>query len=176
MGESPLFCFSVVVIANFEMAPMEKNGTLDRITQLSEQAVSGTPIEILEVQLRGAGKARLIRIYIDKPDGVTHEDCALVSEKLGKLLDEEDTIPDDSYTLEVSSPGVERKLTKPRDFERVVGQKIKVAVREPIEGQTRFEGQLKELARGVLEIQTSSGKVLHLPLEEVQKANLKFEW
>ncbi len=176
-GRKPTFLFlSALFPASFEMAFTEKNGALDRITQLSEQAVTGTPIEIVEVQLRGAGKARLLRVYIDKPGGVTHEDCALLSERLGKLLDEEDAIPGDSYTLEVSSPGLDRKLTKPRDFERVVGQKIKVAVHQPIRGQTRFEGQLKELACGVLEIETPSGELLQVPLEQVQKANLKFEW
>ncbi|MBV8867411.1 MAG: ribosome maturation factor RimP [Acidobacteriaceae bacterium] len=158
------------------MAPIGNNGALDRITQLSAEAASGTPIEIVEVQLRGAGKARLLRVYIEKQGGVTHEDCSLISERLGRLLDEEDAVPGGSYTLEVSSPGVDRNLSQPRDFERVVGKKIKVAVHQPIGGQTRFEGQLKELARGVLAIQTPSGELLHVPLEQVQKANLKFEW
>ncbi len=158
------------------MAAIEKTELLDRITALGEQALTGTSIEIVETQLKGAGKARLLRIYIDKPGGVTHADCELLSDRLGKLLDETETIPDDSYTLEVSSPGVERKLSKPRDFERVVGQKIKLAVHQPIAGQTRLEGQLRELTNGVLALETPSGETLHVPLEQVEKANLKFEW
>jgi len=158
------------------MAVVEQSELVDRITHLAERVVTRTPVEVVEVQLRGAGKARLLRVYIDKPGGVTHDDCEMLSEGLGKLLDEEDVIPGDSYTLEVSSPGVERKLSSARDFERVKGQKVKLALREPIEGQTRFEGRLKELAEGVLAIENADGTLRHIPLAQVQKANLKFEW
>ena len=158
------------------MATAEINGLIDRITGLGERATRGTDIEIADVQLRGGGKARLLRVYIDKPGGVTHGDCELVSERLGRLLDEEDAIPGDSYTLEVSSPGVERSLSKPRDFERVIGQKIRLAVREPIHGQTRFEGKLAQFANQSLELEIPTGELLHIPFEQIQKAKLKFEW
>ncbi len=158
------------------MPAAERTGVVEKITELGERAAIGTDIEIAEVQLRGGGNARLLRIYIDKPGGVTHGDCALISERLGKLLDEEDAVPGDSYTLEVSSPGVDRKLSRPRDFERVVGQKIKLAIREPIEGQTRFEGKLAQFAEGTLELETAPGHSVQVPFEQVQKANLKFEW
>ncbi len=154
----------------------EKNGLIERLTQLSERAAGGTEIEITEVQLRGGGKARLLRVYIDKPGGVTHGDCELVSERLGRLLDEEDALPGDSYTLEVSSPGVERKLSKPRDFERAVGQKIRLSVQPAIEGQTRFEGKLVQFTGNLLEVETRPGEVVRIPLQQVHKANLKFEW
>ena len=158
------------------MPAVEKTGLTGHIESLAEQAAAGTAIEIAEVQLRGAGKARLLRVYIDKPGGVTHGDCELISERLGRLLDEEDAVPGEGYTLEVSSPGIERKLTKPRDFERVVGQKICLAVREPIEGQTHFEGKLARLAGETLELEVSPGRLVPVPLEQVHKANLKFEW
>jgi ribosome maturation factor RimP len=158
------------------MPAVENTGLTEHIESLAEQAAAGTAIEIAEVQLRGAGKARLLRVYIDKPGGVTHGDCELVSERLSKLLDEEDAVPGSSYTLEVSSPGVERKLAKPRDFERVVGQKIRLAVREPVEGQSRFEGKLAHFAGHTLALEISPGRLVHVPLEQVQKANLKFEW
>lgn len=158
------------------MTAAEKTGTVDRITALGEQAAAGTSIELVEVQLRGAGRAQLLRVFIDKPEGVTHGDCELMSERLGKLLDEEDSLLNEGYTLEVSSPGVERKLAKPRDFERVVGQKVKLALHQPIAGQTRLEGKLKEFAAGVLSLEVGSGEHLRVPLEQVQKANLKFEW
>jgi ribosome maturation factor RimP len=158
------------------MPALEQTGLIQRITELGEQAALGTGIEIVEIQLRGAGKARLLRVYIDRPGGVTHGDCQLISERLGKLLDEEDAMPGESYTLEVSSPGVERKLSKPRDFERVIGHKIRVGVQEPIEGQTRFEGKLSRFADGMLELETGPGHTVRVPLGQVQKANLKFEW
>ena len=158
------------------MPAIEQNGVMQRINELAEQAATGTGIEIAETQLRGAGKARLLRVYIDKTGGVTHGDCELISAKLSKLLDDEDAVPGEGYTLEVSSPGVERKLSKPRDFERVVGQKIRVGVQPPIEGQTHFEGRLAQFAGGVLEVETTPGRLVSVPLGQVQKASLKFEW
>jgi ribosome maturation factor RimP len=158
------------------MPAVEQSGLIQRINELGEQATSGTGIEIVEIQLRGAGRARLLRVYIDRPGGITHADCELISHRLGKLLDDEDALPGETYTLEVSSPGVERKLSKPRDFERVIGKKIRLSVREPVEGQTRFEGRLFRFADGVLELETGPEHLVHVPLDRVQKANLKFEW
>lgn len=150
---------------------------LARINVLGEQAASGTGIDIAEIELRGGGKARLLRVYIDKPGGVTHQDCEFISSRLGALLDAEDAIPGDAgYTLEVSSPGVERALKKPRDFERVVGQKVKLALKEPLEGQHRLEGTLVGFANDVLEVEIALGRRFQVPLAQVQKANLKFEW
>ena len=158
------------------MLAEEQSGLIDRLTELGEQAAAGTPIEIVEIELRGSGRARLLRVYIDKPGGVTHSDCETISERMGRLLDEQDAVPGASYTLEVSSPGLERKLSKPRDFERVVGQKIRVSVREPVDGQTHFDGKLARFADGTLEIELSPERVVQIPLERMQKAKLKFEW
>ena len=158
------------------MPALERTGLLEKITQLGEQAAIGTGIEIAEIQLRGSGKASLLRVFIYKPEGVTHGDCQMISERFGTLLDEDEALLAEGYTLEVSSPGVERKLARPRDFERVVGQKIKLAVREPIEGQTRFEGKLAEFAADALQLEIAPGQTVRVPLEQVQKANLKFEW
>lgn len=153
-----------------------KTEIIDKLTELGERAALGTPIELVEIQLRGAGKSRLLRVYIDKPGGVTHGDCEFISQHLGKLLDEEDAVPGEAYTLEVSSPGVERKLARPRDFERAIGQKIRVAVRDAIEGQTRFEGKLTGFAEGTLQMEVAPEHLVRVPLDQVQKANLKFEW
>jgi ribosome maturation factor RimP len=158
------------------MPAAEKVDLVNRITELGEQAAQGTPIEIVEIELKGGGKARLLRVYIDKPGGVTHGDCEIISERLGNLLDQDDTIPGESYTLEVSSPGVERKLTRPRDFERVIGQKVRIATREPIEGSKRLEGKLTGFASGTLELELAPDHLVRVPLEQVEKANLKFEW
>jgi ribosome maturation factor RimP len=157
------------------MPAVEKSELITKLTELGEQAANGTPIEIIEIQLRGAGKSRLLRVYIDKPGGVSHADCELISQRLGSLLDQEDAVPGDSYTLEVSSPGVERKLSRPRDFERVIGQNIRVAVRESIDGRTRFEGKLTGFADGILEVEVAPKQPLRVPLDQVQHANLKFE-
>jgi ribosome maturation factor RimP len=159
-----------------DMPALEKSGLIQKLTEAGEHAASGTGIEIAEVEVRGAGNSRLVRVYIDKPGGVTHGDCELISERLSKRLDEEDVVPGGAYTLEVSSPGVERKLTRPRDFERVIGQKIKLIMREPIDGQSRLEGKLAEFAESTLHVETAPGHTVAVPLDKVQRANLKFEW
>src|SRR5262245_18107896 len=94
---------------------------LSKIEAIVERVAQPEGIEVVEVELKGGGKNRFLRISIDKPDGVTHADCELVSQQVGTILDVEDIVPG-SYTLEVSSPGVERKLLKYKDFERFIGK------------------------------------------------------
>jgi ribosome maturation factor RimP len=158
------------------MPAAEDNGVLGRLTELCERAAAGTGIEVLEVQLKGGGKARLLRVYIDKRGGVTHGDCELISEKFGTLLDQEDVLPDESYTLEVSSPGAERKLSTVRDFERVLGQKVRLTLRELVDGAKSYEGKLSGVEGDTLEIETLPGQMVRIPLAKIQKANLKLEW
>jgi ribosome maturation factor RimP len=159
------------------MAAVENKELLEKITEIGERTAMGTDIEIADVQLRGGGNARLLRVYIDKPGGVTHEDCERISRGLSKLLDDEDIIPGDSYTLEVSSPGIDRPLFKPRDFERVVGQKIRLAVQPPgQQSRQSLEGRLTQFADGALEVEVAPGNLVHIPLENVHKAKLKFDW
>jgi ribosome maturation factor RimP len=158
------------------MPSLEKDDLLRTIGALGERAVSGTSIEIADIELRGSGKARLLRVYIDKPGGVSHGDCELVSTQLGALLDEQDAMPGESYTLEVSSPGVERALKKPRDFERVIGKRIKVVLREPLEGQKRVEGKLQAIKENAIDLEVAPGESRRIVIEQIQKANLKFEW
>lgn len=171
-GRKPTFLF----LGAQRMPVFETEQLLAVITDLSDRAVTGTGIEIVDVELRGAGKARLLRVYIDKPSGVTHGDCQLISERLGDLLDEGDVMPPDSYTLEVSSPGVERALKRERDFERVAGQTIKVSLKSPLDGLKRLEGKLMGVGHGAIQIQLASGQVLQVDLAQIQKANLKFQW
>jgi ribosome maturation factor RimP len=158
------------------MSEYGREAMVERITQIAQRVGEAEGIEIVEVQMLGGGKARLVRIFIDKPAGVSHADCEFISQQVGTILDVEDVVPGAGYTLEVSSPGVERKLSKPRDFERFVGQKAKVVLREPLENQRRWEGKLAGFSEGMVALEPSSGKVIHFPLTQVEKANLKFEW
>ena len=170
MGESPLFyCHETKMVA-------AKEEIVARIADIAQRVGGSEGIEIVDVQLLGAGRSRLLRIYIDRPQGVTHADCEFISQQVGTILDVEDVIPGDSYTLEVSSPGLERKLAKPKDFERFVGKKAKVVLREPVENQRHWEGKLAGFSEGIVALESSAGKIIHFPLEQVQKANLKFEW
>ena len=91
---------------------------LEKVQAITERVASSLGLEVVEVELRGGGKARMLRIFIDKPQGVTHEDCASLSREVSTILDVEDAVGSGSYVLEVSSPGLDRKLFRAADFER----------------------------------------------------------
>ena len=153
---------------------------IDKVYEIVDRAGRKDNIEAVEVDWLGGGNNRLLRIYIDKPEGVTHEDCQTISQYVGTVLDAEDVISGSvSYTLEVSSPGVERKLSKPKDFERFAGQKVKIVLRSPLDPQdkrTFWEGTLTGFKEGVITLQPAKGEPAAIPLERVERANLKFEW
>ena len=154
----------------------DRGAVVEQVQQIAERVGTGAGIEVVDVQMLGGGGSRLLRIFIDKPEGVTHADCEFISENVGTILDIEDVIPGARYTLEVSSPGVERKLTKPREFERFVGQKVKVVLRQPVENQRHWVGALKSFAEGIITLEPSPGRSVQFPFDQVEKANLKFEW
>lgn len=147
-----------------------------KVIEIAERVGNSEGVEVVEVQILGGGKARLVRIYIDKPAGVTHTDCQLFSHQIGTVLDGEDVIPGGGYTLEISSPGVERKLSKPADFQRFLGQKAKVVLRDPVENQRSWIGTLAALEGSVVTLEASAGKSVQFALDQIEKANLKFEW
>ena len=168
------------------MPVIAKDEIVAKIAEIAERVGDPEGIEIVDVQLLGAGRGRLLRIFIDRPasgeawpdrpHGVSHADCEFISHQVGTILDVEDVIPGDSYTLEVSSPGLERRLIKATDFERFVGRKAKVVLREPVENQRTWEGKLAGFSDGIVALEPSAGKLVHFPFAQVQKANLKFEW
>ncbi len=158
------------------MAERKNEAVVAKVTQIAERVAGSEGLEVVEVQFLGAGRGRVLRIFIDKPEGVTHGDCELVSQQVSTILDIEDVIQGGSYHLEVSSPGVERKLSKPRDFERFLGQKAKVTLREPVENQRHWEGTLASFEDGQVTLEPKAGKLVRFPLAQVEKANLKFEW
>jgi ribosome maturation factor RimP len=172
-GRKPTFLLAAVLVQ------MNRNEAISRIGQLAEKVVPGE-LEIVEVELKGSGRNQLVRIVIDKPGGVTHADCEAVSHGMSTVLDAEDVIPD-TYQLEVSSPGVERKLKKWQDWERFQGQKAKVVLKQPLAGVKHFEGVISRAAvdpdgRHTVSVELADGRQVAFPLEEVDRANLKFEW
>jgi ribosome maturation factor RimP len=158
------------------MAQATRDEVVAQVTAIAERVGRSEGIEIVEVEFLGSGKSRTLRIYIDRPEGVSHGDCELISQQVGTILDVEDVIPGEHYTLEVSSPGVERKLRKPADYQRFAGQKAKVVLTEPIENQKHWEGTLRGLEGNVLTLEPTEGRFIQIPLDRVRKANLKFEW
>jgi len=155
---------------------MANANLMEKITAIVRRACEREGIEVWDIEFAGGGKSRVLRIYIDKPGGVSHADCELVSQQVGTVLDVEDVIPGARYHLEVSSPGLERKLRGAADFVRFAGQKARIVLKDPVENQRRWEGSLGPCAEGVLTLEAASGKILHLPVEQIEKANLKFEW
>jgi ribosome maturation factor RimP len=157
------------------MPVVAKEIVVERVREIAERVAASEGIEIVDIELLGGGNFRVLRIFIDKPEGVSHADCEFISKDVGTILDVEDVMPG-SYTLEVSSPGVERKLSKPRDFERFTGQKVKIKLRDPLENQRNWEGTLAGFSDGIITIEPAPGKTLSFSLDQVEKANLKFEW
>jgi ribosome maturation factor RimP len=147
-----------------------------RVTEIARRVAESEGLEVVEVQLLGGGRKRMLRITIDKPEGVSHADCELVSQQVGTILDVEDAVPGGSYTLEVSSPGVERRLRGPSDFERFLGRKVKVTLREPVEDRRYWEGILAGFAGNVVTLEPSPGRAVRFSIQQVDKANLKFDW
>ena len=154
----------------------DRTAVVAKIREIAERVAAREGMEIVDVQFLGGGSSRLVRIFIDKPAGVSHADCEFISQNVGTVLDIEDVIPGGHYTLEVTSPGLERKLTKPREFERFIGHKVKVVLHQPVENQRHWVGALKGFAEGIVTLEPAPGKSIQFPLDQVERANLKFEW
>jgi ribosome maturation factor RimP len=155
---------------------------VERVQAIVERVAASAGLEIVEVELRGGGKARMLRIVIDKPAGVTHEDCTSLSREVGTILDVEDAVSGGSYVLEVSSPGLDRKLVRPADYERFTGSRVKLTTRQPINGNRFFEGRLEKFQQGHLTLDLDAARKksraalpeqkLEIDLANVEKANL----
>jgi ribosome maturation factor RimP len=171
---------------------------LDRVRQIAERVAGSSGLEVVEVEVCGAAKHRVLRVFIDRPgaapslggpetnrpDGVTHEDCSKFSREFGTVVDVEDAVPGGSYVLEVSSPGLDRKLTKAADFERFLGQRVKLMTREPVNDNRHFEGKLESFENGKLLLDLSEARKkkmrpkegespkVEIELKNVEKANL----
>jgi ribosome maturation factor RimP len=156
---------------------------LDQVRAIAERVAASLGVEVVEIELRGGGKSRMLRIFIDRPAGVTHEDCANLSREVSTILDVEDAVPGGSYLLEVSSPGLDRKLFRPADFERFQGSRVKLTTKDPVNGNRHFEGRLEHFESGRLTLDLADARrkfrpkdtavqKLEIELANVDKANL----
>ena len=166
---------------------------LDRVREIADRVAASSGLEVVEIEFRGGGKARMLRVFLDKVSaaagdplaGVTHEDCAKFSREFGTILDVEDAVPG-SYTLEVSSPGLDRKLSRAADFERFTGSRVRVMTRQPVNNNRQFEGRLEGFRDGRLALDltvaskksrkkmnaAAAGEKIEIDLANVEKANL----
>ena len=153
---------------------MTDGSIAERIEEIAGQVAIDHGVELVHAEVAGPDNKPIVRIFIDKPNGVTHEDCSEVSQHLGTILDVEDFIHS-SYTLEVSSPGLERGLYKRADYERFAGSQAKLKIRQPISGQRNFRGTLAGVeGENLIFEDRTSGRVL-IPLQLITKANLEVD-
>jgi ribosome maturation factor RimP len=147
---------------------------LEKIREAAERVARSAGLEVLEVEWK-IGKQRFLRVFIDRPEGVRHSDCEAVSSQLSVILDAEDLVPGPGYVLEVSSPGLDRKLYRPEDYERFKGRLAKVTLSEPVEKQTFFEGRIEGFSDGMVRLAVRD-RTVALPFTAIRKANLVVEF
>jgi ribosome maturation factor RimP len=154
----------------------------EQVRAITERVAASQGLEVWDIEFRGGGgKARMLRIFIEKPGGVTHQDCENVSREVSTILDMEDVVPGSGYLLEVSSPGLDRKLRGAADYERFQGSLVKLQTLEPVNGSRNYEGRLTKFAGGILTLQLAPkgkgkkqapGAEIEIGLDNVAKANL----
>ncbi len=144
---------------------------LPKIEAIAERVASGEGLTLIDIELKGGRSNPLLRVYIDKAGGVSHADCALVSEQLSAILDVEDPFPG-RYLLEVSSPGLDRKLLKPREYAHFAGRRARVVVIEPVAERKVLEGKLAGIEEGRVKLDLDGGGAAEVELSNISKARL----
>lgn len=146
----------------------------DQVRAIAENVAIDHGLELVHTEVAGPDNSPIVRVFIDKPDGVTHEDCSAVSHHLGTVLDVEDFIHA-AYTLEVSSPGLERGLYKRGDYERFAGSRAKVKTRLAIGGQRNFRGHILGINDNEIRFEDLTSGLVTIPFEAITKANLEVD-
>lgn len=152
---------------------MGARDVLAAVRPLAQEVAPGLGLEVVDVEYRREAGGWVLRVFIDKPTGVTLDDCQAFSEALGERLDERDPIPG-PYSLEVSSPGIERPLRQPEDFVRFAGRRIRLRTFKPVDGRRNWQGLLVGLVGGDVVLRTDDGEVA-IPHDLVAKAHLVAE-
>lgn len=153
---------------------VDETSVEERLREIAERAAEERGLELVHAELTGGARTPIVRIFIDKPGGVTHEDCSAVSEHVGTILDVEDFIHS-AYTLEVSSPGLERGLYKRADYERFAGGRAKIKTRAAINGQRNFSGRILGVEDDEVSFEDKTNGRVRIPLENIVKANLEVD-
>jgi ribosome maturation factor RimP len=155
---------------------------VERIREAADRVVASHGLEVFDVQLRRESTGWVVRVFIDRPgpsgtpeDSVGVEDCAAVSRELSTILDVEEPL-DRAYTLEVSSPGLDRPLRGARDFERFTGRAAKIVLDEPVDGQSAFAGRIRGLEDGMLVFEAEGRKLRRIALTNIKRARLDVEF
>lgn len=158
------------------MTSAARESVIERVAAIAGRAARREGLSVWDVELAGSGRRRVLRIFIDKPGGATLEDCEKISQQVGTVLDAEDVVPGEGYQLEVSTPGVERRLRTASHFQQCLGGKARLQLKEPVDGQRRWEGVIEDVERECVVLRIETGKTIRIRMETIEKANLKFEW
>lgn len=166
MGFVPTFYFG--------FKTMRRDPIAERIDKLALNAAAANGVEFVHSEIVGSKRNMTVRIYIDKPGGVTLEDCSTVSRAIEAVIDADDFIPT-PYVLEISSPGLERPLFSIQDFEKFAGKKAKVKTSDSINGQTNFNGRIDTVEGAEIVFEDKTNGTVRIPFDKVAKANLKVD-
>jgi Uncharacterized protein conserved in bacteria len=155
---------------------------VEKVRAIAERVATGYGLEIFDVQFRREAPGMVLRVRIDRPgaastaeDSVSVHDCANVSRDLSAIFDVEEVVPT-AYTLEVSSPGLDRPLRRPDDYRRFTGRLAKVVMREKVDGQGFFRGRLAGVEGQHVLIDGDDGRTHRVPLDVITRANLEVEF
>jgi ribosome maturation factor RimP len=155
---------------------------LERIRAIAERVTASRGLEVWDLQSRRETYGHVVRVFIDRPgpaatpeESVSIDDCEQVHREIGTILDVEDPLPF-AYTLEVSSPGLDRPLRNVRDYERFAGRLAKLVVKEAVDNQKAFEGRLRGMEHGDVLLEAANGRMHRLPLDLIARGRLEVEF
>jgi ribosome maturation factor RimP len=158
-------------------------GPVERVREVAVRVAASYGLDIFDVELRRESGQQVLRVVLDRPgpnataeESVSLEDCARVSEEISTILDVEDVALADHYTLEVSSPGLDRPLRLAEDYRRFAGRRAKIVMSQPVARQTAFAGRLKGIDGDDVMFESEGGKLVRLPLKQISRARLDVEF
>lgn len=157
------------------MSPSVDQALHDQIRALAHPILSSLGLELVDIEQAAGGRRALLRIFIDKTGGVTLRDCEEASRNLSHALDAEDVIPF-AYTLEVSSPGLDRPLKKHEDYQRALGKAVRLKLANPLDGQWVATGVLRDVRADAVTIEGEESGLRTIPFDGIKQARLEIEW
>jgi ribosome maturation factor RimP len=153
---------------------MNKLDLAEKVREIAEKIVDKNNLELVHTKVSGSIGKPLVQVFIDKPKGISHEDCSKISYEIGQIFDEKDFISS-AYILEVSSPGLERELYSLKDFQKFVGSLAKIRTNQAINGQRNFNGRITAIENEEIVFADKTNGEVKFPFSFVAKANLQID-
>lgn len=152
---------------------MENQPIVDRVKELIAPLLEQKAIDLVEINYRQVGRRKILRFLVDKTPGITLDECTAINEEIAAIMDKEDTIAT-SYVLEVSSPGLDRPIISKRDFDRAIGKKMDIFLKDPLKDKFQYTGILKGVKEDSISLKIKNGLV-NIPLGIINKGKLVIE-